>query len=46
MTESSNITLDFDEDGIWLIEETNQGPLQMGHVPWHVIAKYLKDYLK
>ena len=46
MTERANITLDFDEVGIWLIEETDEGPLQMGHVPWYVIAIYLKDYLQ
>lgn len=40
-----SITLDFDDVGIWLIGETDQGPLQMGHIPWHVIATYLKDYL-
>lgn len=39
-----NVTLDFDEDGIWLINETIAGPLQMGHIPWHVIATYLKEY--
>jgi hypothetical protein len=40
-----NITLDFDHDGIWLIEETDQGSIQMGHIPWQTIANYLKGYL-
>ena len=45
-----DITLDYDEDGIWLVEETFDGDhrvvKQMGHIPWVTIAVYLKEYLK
>lgn len=41
-----NITLDFDEEGIWLIELNSQGAYQLGHVSWHIIAKYIKEYLE
>ena len=34
-----NITLDTDELGIWLIEETPDGPKQMGMVSWDQIAR-------
>lgn len=34
-----NITLDTDELGIWLIEETEEGPKQMGHISWKEITR-------
>ena len=37
-----NITLDTDEIGIWLINETPYGPQQMGLVTWEVLAKYVR----
>jgi hypothetical protein len=37
-----NITIDTDEVGIWLIDETPEGPQQMGLVTWEVIAKYVR----
>lgn len=39
---SATITLDTDEIGIWLINETPDGPQQMGLVTWEVIAKYVR----
>ena len=39
---SATITLDTDENGIWLINETPEGPQQMGLVSWEVIAKYVR----
>lgn len=39
---SATITLDTDEIGIWLINETPEGPQQMGLVTWEVIAKYVR----
>jgi len=45
----NNITLDFDGDGIWLVNETFEGDRivvkQMGHIRWSIIAIYLKGYL-
>ena len=39
----SNITLDTDEIGIWLINETPEGPQQMGLVTWEVIARRVRQ---
>lgn len=39
------MTLDYDEDGIWLIEMTPEGPYQLGHIPWDIIAKYIKEHM-
>ena len=36
-------TLDYDEGGIWLIEMAPEGPYQLGHIPWDIIAKYIKE---
>ena len=41
-----NITLDTDEIGIWLINETSEGPQQMGLVTWEVIAKYVRQNIQ
>jgi len=40
-----NITLDTDELGIWLVDETDEGPQQMGHISWVQIAKGVKGVL-
>ena len=40
-----NLTLDTDELGIWLIEETPDGPKQMGMVSWKQITKGVQDSL-
>ena len=40
-----NITLDTDELGIWLIDETPEGPKQMGMVSWNQITKGVQDSL-
>lgn len=40
-----NITLDTDELGIWLIEETPDGPLQMGMVSWKQITQGVQTAL-
>ena len=44
-----NITLEFDELGIWLVHETFEGDdrvvKQMGHIPWHTIAVWIREYL-
>jgi len=46
MTEYNNITLDVDELGIWLVDETVGGNLQqMGHVSWMQIAKGVQNAL-
>ena len=38
-----NITLDFDEEGIWLIELNPDAiPEQIGHVSWRIIANYVR----
>jgi hypothetical protein len=33
-----NLTLDTDELGIWLIDETPEGPQQLGHISWKTIT--------
>ena len=38
-----NITLDTDEIGIWLINETPEGPQQMGLITWEVIARRVRQ---
>lgn len=38
-----NLSLETDYAGIWLIENTDQGMLQLGHVPWKTIAIHLKQ---
>ena len=41
-----NITLDTDEIGIWLINETPDGPQQMGLVTWEVIARRVRQKVR
>jgi len=41
----TNITLDTDELGIWLINETPEGPQQMGMVPWAEVARGVRTAL-
>ena len=41
----SNLTLDTDELGIWLVDETPEGPQQLGHVPWKDITRGVKRAL-
>mgnify|MGYP000061510382 CR=1 FL=1 len=40
-----DITLDTDELGIWLIEETPDGPKQMGMVSWKQITQGVQTAL-
>ena len=40
-----NITLDTDELGIWLIDETDEGPQQMGHISWRGITRGVQQAL-
>jgi hypothetical protein len=40
-----DITLDTDELGIWLIEETEEGTKQMGHISWTEITRGVQDAL-
>jgi hypothetical protein len=39
------ITLEADAEGIWLVEQTTEGPVNVGHVSWAIIAAYIKEYL-
>jgi len=42
----NNITLDTDEMGIWLVDETEGGnSQQMGHISWMQIAKGVQNAL-
>ena len=41
----NNITLDTDEFGIWLIEETEGGSKQMGHISWKEITMGVQHVL-
>ena len=40
-----NITLETDELGIWLIDETDEGPQQMGHISWREITRGVQQAL-
>jgi hypothetical protein len=40
-----NLTLDTDELGIWLIDETPEGPQQMGHISWKQVARGVQQAL-
>lgn len=40
-----NLTLDTDELGIWLIDETPEGPQQMGHISWKVVTQGVQNAL-
>lgn len=40
-----NITLDTDELGIWLIDETDEGPQQRGHISWREITRGVQQAL-
>lgn len=44
MDDYKNITLEADEEGIWLIDETDEGPMQMGSVSWYEVNKYLERH--
>jgi|SRR6056300_986744 len=45
MTDYNDITLDIDDDGIWLIDNTDQGDMQMGHVSWRQVAIHVQKEL-
>jgi len=45
MTDYVNITLDTDELGIWLIDETEQGPQQMGFISWKEVTRGVQQAL-
>ena len=40
-----NLTLDTDELGIWLIDETPEGSQQMGHISWKEITQGVQNAL-
>jgi hypothetical protein len=40
-----NLTLDTDELGIWLVDDGPDGPLQLGHISWKVIAQGVQQAL-
>jgi len=41
----SKITLDTDELGIWLINDTPDGPQQMGHISWKEVTRGVQNAL-
>jgi hypothetical protein len=46
MTDYTNITLDVDEMGIWLIDEDEDGMVyQMGHISWKEITRGVQQAL-
>ena len=42
-TRSLNLTLDTDELGIWLVDETPEGPQQLGHISWREITRGVQE---
>ena len=45
MTDYNNITLDVDELGIWLVDETEDEVMQMGHISWKEITRGVQQAL-
>ena len=45
MTDYNYITLDIDDDGVWLIDNTDQGDMQMGHVSWRQVSIHVQKEL-
>ena len=41
----TNLTLDTDELGIWLIDDTPQGPEQMGFISWKEVTRGVQTAL-
>ncbi len=40
------VELQYDSDGIWLVDVTYRDlPDQLGHIPWAIIAIYIKEWL-
>jgi hypothetical protein len=39
-----NITLDVDEEGIWLVHDDDEVVYQLGHISWRQIYLSLKQY--
>ena len=40
------LELEYDSDGIWLLDVgSKHGTFQIGHIPWQIIATYIKEYL-
>lgn len=47
MFDNFKLRLDFDEDGIWLIEDDiSIGPTELGHISWAVIARHIHPHLE
>lgn len=45
-TLKGELELQYDSDGIWLLDVGfRHGPVQLGHIPWAIIATYIKEYL-
>jgi hypothetical protein len=40
-----NITLDTDDLGIWLIDEKQEEPQQLGHISWREITRGVQQAL-
>lgn len=41
-----SLELEHDSDGIWLLDVgSKHGTFQLGHIPWQIIATYIKEYL-
>lgn len=46
-TLKGELELQYDSDGIWLVDVTYKTlPEKLGHIPWEIIAIYIKEYLK
>jgi len=43
--ECGNITLDVDELGIWLVDETEDEVMQMGHISWGEVTRGVQQAL-
>ena len=41
----ANLTLDVDELGIWLVDETPAGYQQLGHISWRQVAQGVQQAL-
>ena len=45
MTDYTNITLDIDELGIWLVDETEDEVMQMGHISCQEVTRGVQQAL-
>lgn len=41
----TDITLETDDVGIWLVENNSQGTVQLGHISWYEVTKRIEQQM-